>query len=108
MAESGGGHSLDTEDSDIDIVNAPAAFKSEVWTHFGFVVSRNEKGEKVTDKQQTMCKHCQSTVRHTSGNTSNIRRKSSRVKKLCMKYLQQCCLTTASRLKIKQDAPQNI
>ncbi|MEQ2281986.1 hypothetical protein AMECASPLE_035954 [Ameca splendens] len=54
------------------MMNAQAAFKSEVWKHFGFVVSRNEKEEKVTDKQ-TICKQCQSTVQHTSGITSNMR-----------------------------------
>lgn len=35
-------NSMDTELSDdVEIVDAPAAFMSEVWKHFGFVVTRN-------------------------------------------------------------------
>lgn len=58
MAEGGksGEHSMDMQDSDIDIVRAPAAFKSKVWKRIGCIVSRNEKREKVTDKQQIVCK----------------------------------------------------
>lgn len=33
----------------------PASFKSDAWRHFGFAVSRNDKGEKVTGRQKTMC-----------------------------------------------------
>lgn len=31
------------EGDEFESVNAPAAFKSDVWKHFGFTVSRNER-----------------------------------------------------------------
>lgn len=36
-------------------------FKSDLWRHFGFCVSRHEKGEKSDrqDKKKTICRHCQ-------------------------------------------------
>ncbi|CAM4661415.1 unnamed protein product [Leuciscus chuanchicus] len=58
---------------EVEIVPAPAAFKSDVWKHFGFAVSKNAKGEKVVDRQWTMCKHCHSKLRYNTGNTSNMR-----------------------------------
>lgn len=33
-------------------------FKSDVWKHFGFHVSKNATGEKVTNTQKTGCRHC--------------------------------------------------
>ncbi|KAF3858817.1 hypothetical protein F7725_012018, partial [Dissostichus mawsoni] len=33
----------------------------------------NDKGEKQTDKRQTICKSCRATVAYNSGNTSNMR-----------------------------------
>lgn len=59
--------------TEVEIVPAPAAFKSDVWKHFGFAVSKNAKGEKVVDRQWTMCKHCHSKLRYNTGNTSNMR-----------------------------------
>lgn len=61
------------EGNEFEIMKAPAAFKSDVWKHFSFAVSRNERGEKVTDKHKTICRHCQTGVAYTSGNTSNMR-----------------------------------
>uniref|UniRef100_A0A9J8BL29 BED-type domain-containing protein n=1 Tax=Cyprinus carpio carpio TaxID=630221 RepID=A0A9J8BL29_CYPCA len=58
--------------TELEIVPAPAAFKSDVWKHFGFAVSKNAKGEKVVDRQWTMCKHCHSKLRYNTGNTSNM------------------------------------
>ncbi|KTF79181.1 hypothetical protein cypCar_00043370 [Cyprinus carpio] len=59
--------------TEVEIVPAPAAFKSDLWKHFGFAVSKNAKGEKVVDRQWTMCKHCHSKLRYNTGNTSNMR-----------------------------------
>ncbi|KAK1877141.1 Zinc finger BED domain containing protein 1 [Dissostichus eleginoides] len=56
-----------------EIEDAPSTFKAVVWQHFGFPVSRNDKGEKQTDKRQTICKSCRATVAYNSGNTSNMR-----------------------------------
>lgn len=32
-------------------------FKSDMWKPFGFLESRNEAGEKVTDRQEIIVKH---------------------------------------------------
>ncbi|XP_048859191.1 E3 SUMO-protein ligase ZBED1-like [Brienomyrus brachyistius] len=66
---------VDTSENapEIEIVQAPAAFKSEVWKHFGFAMSTNAKGQRVADKQWTICNHCHATVRYNTGNTSNMR-----------------------------------
>lgn len=47
-AASGDGELSDTV---CEIVDASASFKSDVLKHFGFPVPRNEKGEKVMDRQ---------------------------------------------------------
>lgn len=39
---------------DFEIEDAPSCFKSDVWQHFGFPKSENEKGGKIKDK--TTCK----------------------------------------------------
>lgn len=39
------------------------SFKSDVWKHSGFAVSRNENGEKVIDPQETICRHGQTRSR---------------------------------------------
>lgn len=38
-----------------DLVDAPASFNSDVWKHFGFCRSRNEKGAKMLDREDTTC-----------------------------------------------------
>lgn len=63
----------ENSNTEVDIVPAPAAFKSDVWKHFGFALSKNAKGEKGVDRQWTMCKHCHSKLRYNTGNTSNMR-----------------------------------
>lgn len=50
-----------------EISEAPATFRSDMWKHFGFPVSRNEKGEKVTDKQKQYA-HSQTVETHLIGN----------------------------------------
>ncbi len=48
-------------EGEISIEDPPATFKSFVWQHFGFPVEiRN--GERVTDKTNTICKHCKKTM----------------------------------------------
>lgn len=37
-----------------ETVDAPTSFGSDQGKHFGFTVSRNERGEKVTDRQKTI------------------------------------------------------
>ncbi|KAF3847203.1 hypothetical protein F7725_020231, partial [Dissostichus mawsoni] len=63
----------DQLNTNCEIEDAPSTFKAVVWQHFGFPVSRNDKGEKQTDKRQTICKSCRATVAYNSGNTSNMR-----------------------------------
>ncbi|XP_039617396.1 E3 SUMO-protein ligase ZBED1-like [Polypterus senegalus] len=57
----------------MEIVEPKAGFKSDVWKHFSFSLKRNEKGEKVTDNENTVCRHCQTVVKYKSGNTTNMR-----------------------------------
>lgn len=40
------------------VLDAPANLKSDVQKHFSFHTSRNERGEKETDRQKTRCRHC--------------------------------------------------
>ncbi|KAL0154283.1 hypothetical protein M9458_050396 [Cirrhinus mrigala] len=61
------------EGKEMEMVKPKAGFKSDVWKHFGFSLKRNEKGEKVTDKENTVCRHCQTVVKYKSGNTTNMR-----------------------------------
>ncbi|KAF3842718.1 hypothetical protein F7725_001567, partial [Dissostichus mawsoni] len=49
-------------------IDAPLTFKADVWQHFGFPVSINEKV-----KRKSICKSCRATVNYNSGNTSNMR-----------------------------------
>lgn len=44
------------KDKPSETVDAAASFKSDVWEHFGFPVSRNEKGEKVPDRPKNNMK----------------------------------------------------
>ncbi len=60
-------------EGEISIEDPPATFKSFVWQHFGFPVEiRN--GERVTDKTNTMCKHCKKTMPYTAANTSTMQK----------------------------------
>lgn len=53
---------------------APAAFKADVWTYFGF---RTKEGSKDYDKSYAVCKICTARVKY-SGNTTNLRTHVSR------------------------------
>nr|XP_055035499.1 E3 SUMO-protein ligase ZBED1-like [Misgurnus anguillicaudatus] len=57
----------------VEIAEPKTNFKSNVWKHFGFLVTRNEKGEKVTDRENTTCRHCQTAVKYKWGNTTNMK-----------------------------------
>lgn len=35
-----------------ETAEAPTSYKSAIWRHFGFLVARNEKRDKVTDRKQ--------------------------------------------------------
>ncbi len=60
-------------EGEISIEDPPATFKSFVWQHFGFPVEiRN--GERVTDKTNTICKHCKKTMPYTAANTSTMQK----------------------------------
>lgn len=41
--------------------DAPATFKCDAWKHFGFPVSKYEKGEK--DGQKTIFSHCRTSTK---------------------------------------------
>lgn len=43
----------ESSDNVCQTLDAAASFKSDMWKNFG--LSRNETGEKVTDRQQTIC-----------------------------------------------------
>lgn len=60
-------------EGELKMVERKACFKSDVWKHFGFSLKRNEKGENVTDKEKTICRHCQTVIKYKLGNTSNMR-----------------------------------
>ncbi|XP_061108746.1 E3 SUMO-protein ligase ZBED1-like isoform X2 [Conger conger] len=49
---------------------APAAFKADVWTHFGF--HEEKEGSKEVDKSHAICKLCHARVKYC-GNTTNLR-----------------------------------
>ncbi|XP_057186792.1 E3 SUMO-protein ligase ZBED1-like [Triplophysa rosa] len=55
---------------DVDIEEAPSSFKSEVWLHFGFPKTKNDRGEVQTDKTKTVCKHCKKTFTYTNSTTN--------------------------------------
>lgn len=55
-----------------EIEDAPSSYKSKVWQHFGFPVTRQDDGKKITDKTQTVCKHCKTRLPYTMSNTSNM------------------------------------
>ncbi len=60
-------------EGEISIEDPPATFKSFVWQHFGFPVEiRN--GERVTDKTNTIYKHCKKTMPDTAANTSTMQK----------------------------------
>lgn len=40
-----------------EIVDAPVSSKSDVLKHFCFSVRRKKKGEKVMDREKTICRH---------------------------------------------------
>lgn len=37
-----------------ELADAPASFNSEAWRHFGFLRSRSEEGEQLTDREKTV------------------------------------------------------
>ncbi|XP_053180810.1 E3 SUMO-protein ligase ZBED1-like [Scomber japonicus] len=51
---------------------APSTFKSAVWEHFGFSVNYDEQGKRTVNRQNTVCKHCFTTITYSTGNTSNM------------------------------------
>ncbi len=55
-----------------EIEDAPSSYKSDVWQHFGFPVTRQDDGKKITDKTQTVCKNCKTMLPYTTSNTSNM------------------------------------
>ncbi len=65
--------SMMEREGEISIEDPPATFKSFVWQHFGFPVEiRN--GERVTDKTNTICKHCKKTMPYTAANMSTMQK----------------------------------
>lgn len=56
---------------DVNIADAPAAFKSPVWQYFGFQTIE-ENGVRRADKTKTICKVCYGNVSYATGNTSNM------------------------------------
>lgn len=61
------------ECEEVTIEDAPASLKSFVWQHFGFPVEIIN-GNRVTDKSQTICKHCRKIVPYTTANTSTMQK----------------------------------
>jgi len=61
----------DSESGEISIEDAPLTFRSHVWQHFGFPVE-TRNGDRVTDKTQTICKHCKKIVPYTMANTTSM------------------------------------
>ncbi len=49
-----------------EIEDAPSSYKSDVWQHFGFPVTRHDDGKKITDKTQTVCKNCKTRLPYTT------------------------------------------
>ena len=58
---------------EITIEDPPATFKSFVWQHFGFP-AEIINGERVTDKTNTICKHCKKKMPYTAANTSTMQK----------------------------------
>lgn len=54
-----------------NVHNAPVAFRSSVWRHFGFGVIE-ENGVQTADKSRNVCKLCESYASYKAGNTSDI------------------------------------
>lgn len=60
-------------------MDAPFCFKSEVWQHFGFPKSENEKGEKMTGKNcvQVLQKKKEKDELHTQHDNMMFARKTA-------------------------------
>ncbi len=65
--------SMMEREGEISIEDPPATFKSFVWQHFGFA-EEIRNGERVTDKTNTICKHCKKTMPYTAANTSTMQK----------------------------------
>lgn len=64
-------------------VVAPASLRSDIWKHFSFPLSRNEKGEKLTDRQITVNRQCQCCARLSTSCHRNAHLKTVTVLQLC-------------------------
>lgn len=62
MADTGVGSNREQrgEETNFEIVVAPAPFKSDVWTYFTF--PRNDKRQKVMDEPKTIGRRCQTLL----------------------------------------------
>ncbi|KAK3086886.1 hypothetical protein FSP39_024924 [Pinctada imbricata] len=79
---------LDAESSKVTLKDAPVAFKSYVWRHFGF----REGG----DKEKTTCKLCFTDVSYKCGNTSNMATHLRRKHNITSDQPQNCKPVTAT------------
>ena len=75
---------------EITIEDPPATFKSFVWQHFGFP-AEIINGERVTDKTNTICKHCKKKMPYTAANTSTMQKH--------LQHHHSSLLTTAPAMK---------
>lgn len=54
------------KDAVCETAGAAASFKPDALKQFGFPASRNEEGEKVTERQKIKCRHCWTRTKYTS------------------------------------------
>lgn len=59
------------ESTRVAIINAPAAYRSKIWKHFGFPPSNDNP--KQADRTKTICKICFTEVSYKTGTTTNMR-----------------------------------
>ncbi len=91
--------SMMEREGEISIENPPATFKSFVWQHFGFPVEiRN--GERVTDKTNTICKHCKKTMPYTAANKSTMQKHIQNHHSSLLKPASKClCISSTVKCK---------
>ena len=55
----------------MELEGPPSNFRSAIWKHLGFKVSTvNEV--KITEKENTLCRHCNANIKYKTGTTTNM------------------------------------
>jgi hypothetical protein len=55
----------------MELEGPPSNLCSTIWKHFGFKVS-TLNGVKITEKENSICRHCNASIKYKTGNTTNM------------------------------------